>query len=178
MTFLPRWRQPIPWRRVARNEQVILSTLAVLIGVVVAFGSIGFRIAIGWVQSAFYGFSSDDVFTLAGALPWWQVLLAPAAGGLLIGLFIHYAMPGRRPLGVAHVITAGAHSGGRMSLRQGLSAAAVDAASLGVGGSAGREGPMVHLGATAAAFVAERFHLPPSLSITLLGCGVAAGVAA
>ena len=118
-----------------------------MIGVVVAFGSIGFRIAIGWVQSAFYGFSSDDVFTLAGALPWWQVLLAPAAGGLLIGLFIHYAMPGRRPLGVAHVITAGAHSGGRMSLRQGLSAAAVDAASLGVGGSAGREGPMVHLGA-------------------------------
>ena len=37
---------------------------------------------------------------------------------------------------------------------------------------------MVHLGGSIAAYVARRFHLNPSLALTLLGCGVAAGVAA
>ena len=65
-----------------------------------------------------------------------------------------------------------------MPFGQGLAAAAVSAASLGVGASAGREGPMVHLGATLAAQLARMLRLNPSLSLTLLGCGVAAGVAA
>ncbi len=43
----------------------------------------------------FFGFSSERVYSLAAERPWWQVLLALAAGGLLIGLFIHYVMPGR-----------------------------------------------------------------------------------
>ena len=116
--------------------------------------------------------------SLAADIVWWQLLLAPTLGGLLIGLFLHFVMPGHSPLGVAQVIEAGALKDGRMPFGQGLAAAAVSAASLGVGASAGREGPMVHLGATLAAQVARMLRLNPSLSLTLLGCGVAAGVAA
>ena len=116
--------------------------------------------------------------SLAADIVWWQLLLAPTLGGLLIGLFLHFVMPGHSPLGVAQVIEAGALKDGRMPFGQGLAAAAVSAASLGVGASAGREGPMFHLGATLAAQVARMLRLNPSLSLTLLGCGVAAGVAA
>src|SRR5690606_15911734 len=48
----------------------------------------------------------------------------------------------------------------------------------GVGGSAGREGPVVHLGASIGAWVAERLHLDRALARTLLACGIAAAVAA
>jgi len=65
-----------------------------------------------------------------------------------------------------------------MSLRAGLGAAVVSATSLGVGASTGREGPVVHLGATLSAWLARRLRLSAALSRTLLGCGVAAAVAA
>ena len=87
-------------------------------------------------------------------------------------------MPGGKAEGVAQVMEAGSLRGGRLTLRRGLAAAAVSVASLGAGASAGREGPVVHLGATVASFVAQRFKFGPSLALTLLGCGVASAVAA
>jgi chloride channel protein, CIC family len=165
-------------RKLTRNDQIILSLLAVVAGAVVAYGSLAFRWLIGVVQHGFLSDPQEYLLSIAILLPWWQILLAPAAGGLLIGLFLKYIMPGGRPLGVAHVIEVGALHGGRMSLNQALGAAFVSAASIGVGGSAGREGPMVHFGAALSSYIARRFHLTPSITLTLLGCGVASGVAA
>jgi chloride channel protein, CIC family len=165
-------------RKVTRNDQIILSLMAVVAGAVVAYGSIGFRWLVGVVQHLFYSDPLEQLLSVVILLPWWQILLAPAVGGLVIGLFLKFIMPGGRPLGVAHVIESGALNGGRMSLNQALGAAFVSAASIGVGGSAGREGPMVHFGAALASWIARRFHLTPSITLTLLGCGVASGVAA
>jgi chloride channel protein, CIC family len=165
-------------RKLTRNDQIILSLLAVVAGAVVAYGSLGFRWLIGVVQHGFFSDPQEYLLSIAILLPWWQILLAPAAGGLLIGLFLKYIMPGGRPLGVAHVIEVGALHGGRMSLNQALGAAFVSAVSIGAGGSAGREGPMVHFGAALSSYIAKRFHLTPSITLTLLGCGVASGVAA
>lgn len=180
MTFhMPRLDTVVAqWRSFAKNDQVILSVLAIVIGVAVGYGTIGFRYALGQVQALLYGFSSQQVATLAGNLEWWHILLAPAAGGLVVGLFLQFVMPGGRAESVAQVMEAGALRGGRLSVRRGLGAAAVSVVSLGAGASAGREGPAVHLGATAASFVARRFKFGPSLTLTLLGCGVASAVAA
>ncbi len=164
--------------RLVANEHVLLAVLALIIGVVVAYAAIGFRQAIALVQLGFLGFSSEDVFTRAAGLPWWQLVLAPTAGGALVGLFIHYVLPERRPHGVADVIEASVLRDGRMSLRTGIASAFASAASIGVGASVGREGPVVHLGATLAAWLAERLDLSPALARTLLGCGVASAVAA
>ena len=165
-------------RRIRRNSQFILSLLALVIGAAAAYGAIGFRWAIDLVQLAFLGFSSERVATLAAELSWWRILLVPTIGGLLIGLFVFYVMPGRRTQAVADVIEAGALRGGRMSFGAGLGAAAVSAASIGVGASVGREGPVVHLGATIASWVSTRLHLRRSHAITLLGCGIAAAIGA
>jgi CIC family chloride channel protein len=164
--------------RFGRNDQVVLAGLAVVIGLAAGAAAIGFRQGIDWVQWLFYGFGGERVATLAAELPWWRLLLAPALGGLLIGLFVYFFMPGRRPRGVPDVIEANALLGGRMSLATGLKAAVVSAGSIGVGASVGREGPVVHLGASLGAWAAQRLHLGRSLSRTLLGCGVAAGIAA
>jgi len=164
--------------RVTRHEQVILSILAVIIGAIGGGSAIAFREALAGIQFIFYGYSEERVATLAGALPWWHILAATTLGGLAVGLFVAFVMPGRRPLGVADVMEACALRGGRMGLSAGIGAAFVSALSLGVGASAGREGPVVHLGASLSAFVAARLRLGRALTQTLLGCGVAAAVAA
>ncbi|MGF1612063.1 MAG: chloride channel protein [Kiloniellales bacterium] len=165
-------------KRFGRNAQVILALLALVLGAAAGVASIGFRYGIDIAQQLFLGFSGERVATLAAALPWWQILLAPAVGGLVVGLLVHFGMPGRRPHAVADVIEASALRGGRMSLTVGLRAAVISALSIGCGASVGREGPVVHLGASIGAAIAKRLHLGRSLSRTLLGCGVAAAIAA
>jgi CIC family chloride channel protein len=110
--------------------------------------------------------------------PWWRILAAPALGGLAVGLFIHFLMPGGRPQAVAQVMEAAALRGGRMDIKAGLGAALASAASIGCGASVGREGPVVHLGASLSAWIAERLYLSRQLALTLLGCGVASAIAA
>lgn len=165
-------------KRLGKNDQVMLSGLAVVAGAASGIAAIAFRYGISLVQTAAFGFGTEDLVTNLAALPWWQVVLPPAVGGLIIGLFIRFAMPGRRPHGVAQVIEANALRDGRMSLTVGIKAAAASAASLGVGASVGREGPVVHLGACLGAWIAGRLRLGRALSRTLLGCGVAAAIAA
>jgi CIC family chloride channel protein len=165
-------------RRMRRNHQLILSLVAVAVGAAAGGGSILFREAINLVQLGALGISAEEVYSLALNLPWWHLLLAPAIGGLIVGLFIHYALPGRRPHAVADVIEASALRGGRMSLRTGIAAAVASAASIGAGASVGREGPVVHLGASMASWLGQRLHLGRPSMRTVLGCGIAAAIAA
>ena len=168
--------------RWTRHDQVVLTVLAVAVGALAGGAAIAFRHLIDMVQELGYGLGSDsgalDFMTLVSRLPWWQVLLVPALGGLFVGLFVQFFMPNRRPQGVADVMEANALRGGRMSMNTGLKAAVVSAVSLGCGASVGREGPVVHLGASLGSWVSKRLHLGRSPSRTLLGCGVAAAIAA
>lgn len=164
--------------RLVRHEQFILFILSVVIGLIAGGCAIVFREAIGFVQQFGFGFSTDRVHTMAAHLPWWHLMLVTTGGGLIVGLMVRFLMPGGRPEGVADVVAASALRGGRIPLRNGLWAAAISAVSIGTGASVGREGPVVHLGATLSSFVAEKLHLGRALSRTLLGCGVATAVAA
>lgn len=166
-----------PFHRFIRNQQLILLLLAVVTGSASALGAIVFREAVVQLQSLTFGAPLYQMSHIIGGLPRWQIVLVPAAGGLLIGLFVHYFLPGRRPRGVADVMEAAALRSGAISVREGLGAAAVSIASIGVGASVGREGPVVHLGAMLASFVATRLRLTRAQAVTLLGCGVASAVA-
>lgn len=172
-------------RSFRQNDQLTLSVIAVIVGVAAGYAALAFRWLIGMLQTLTYGCAEDSyVPTEAMACiyginaAWWQILFVPAFGGLLVGLLLKYLMPGERPQGVADVIEASAHHGGRMPLRAGLVAAAASIGSIGAGASVGREGPVVHLGATLAHAIARRLHLGRSQQQTLLGCGVAAAIAA
>ena len=171
-------RQLLALKQLVKNDQLVMSVAALAVGVAAAGGAIAFREAIDVFQWLFLGFRSELVATNAAGLEWWRLILAPTLGGLMIGLFCRFVMPGGRPQGVADVIEASALRAGRMSMRQGLGAAVISAASIGCGASVGREGPAVHLGAALASFAGRPLHLTRSQSRTLLGCGVASAVAA
>ena len=81
------------------------------------------------------------------------------AGGLTVGLLLMLFFPGQpRPPGIAQVIEASALRGGAMNFTTGIKGAILNALSIGgAGASVGREGPMVHLGATFGTAIAELF---------------------
>jgi len=166
-------------RQMLNDRQPLIWLLAAVIGTVVGYAVWFFRVTIGTVQNLWLGHSGHDVVaTLASSKPWWLILVVPALGGLLVGLYLQYALPKRRPEGVADVIEAKAIGGGRINFIHGLGSALVAAVSLGAGASAGREGPAVHLGATLASGIHRHFQFSAAARRMLLGCGVAAAVSA
>lgn len=164
--------------KTVQNEHLLLVALALVVGCISGAAVIGLREAIKAVELLAFSVGTDSLAQLGMTLPLWQVVLAPTAGGLIVGLLSWKFLPGGRNQAVADVIEASAMRAGHMSSRVGLVSAISSAISIGAGASVGREGPAVHLGASLAGWIARRLHLSRSLARTVLGCGVAAAVSA
>jgi len=172
-----RWTIP-NLKQFQESRQPIVWLLAPLIGLATGLAAIGFRLAIGAFQLPWLGDMTENVAQAARAQPWWVIMLAPAVGGLLVGLLLRYVLTAKRTDAVPDVMEARVNAGRGLDLRQGLISAVVSALSLGSGASAGREGPIVHLGATIAAATCTHFNLPNAARRTLLASGAAGAVAA
>ncbi|EDQ33671.1 Chloride channel protein EriC [Hoeflea phototrophica DFL-43] len=165
-------------RAYLENRQPMIWALSLLIGLSVALAAIAFRWLIGVVQLYWLGDSSEQVFSAARNTPWYMILAGPLIGGVVVGVIIWKFLPSRRTGGVADVIEARALAGRRLSLREGIISAFATAFSLGAGASAGREGPVIHLGATLASAMGQRLSLPDWSRRTLLAAGVASAISA
>ncbi|MDN2582430.1 chloride channel protein [Aquibium sp. ELW1220] len=159
------------------ERQHVLWALALLVGFAAGVVAVLFRELIGLIQLLWIGSSSENTLTAARSAAWWLVPLGPLIAGLAVGILLH-RISSRRAGGVADVIEARAYSGRTLGLRDGLWSALVSAITVGGGGSAGREGPIVHLGATLGEAIARRAALPEWCRRTLLSAGVASAVAA
>lgn len=154
-----------------------ITVLAAVTGVVAGYAAIGFYLGIGALLELIYGLTEADLATGAKGLPAWHILAALVGGGLVVGQLLRL-IPKHQARGVPNVIEAAALHNGRLGLKSGLASAVTTVVSLGSGASMGREGPVVHLGATLASGITRALQLNPSAARTLLGCGVAAAVAA
>lgn len=116
----------------------------------------------------------EDALESAPRILW---IIVPAVGGLLVGLLLKYVAPESRGHGVAEVMEAVA-LGRRIPGRVALSKALTAGLTIGSGGSAGREGPVVQMGAAVGNELARRFGMPRQDISLLVACGSAAGIAA
>lgn len=160
------------------TQQPIIWCLSLLAGLGTSAAAIVFRETIDVIQWTWLHEASENIITAAAEAPWWHILLAPTIGGLIVGLFITFIQPGRRAGGVADVIEARAHAGRGLPFWPGIGSAFITAISLGSGASAGREGPVVHLGATISTALCATFNLQPAARRILLACGVAGAISA
>jgi CIC family chloride channel protein len=122
------------------------------------------------------------VFLLARprSLSVWDVVvivLSPAVGGLICGLLLHCFAPDARG-GVTEVIDALLHRDGYIRARVGFFKAIASAVCIGSGGSAGREGPVVQIGASVGSSLARLFRVTRRRAQLLVACGAAGGIAA
>ncbi len=169
-----------PGESIARwkiNERVFMSVVAVFIGILGGYGAVVFRYAITTFQILFYG-GGMDFLELAEQIPWYQKLLVPAIGGAIVGPMIYFWAREAKGHGVPEVMEAMALKGGRIRARVTAVKIVASALSIGVGGSVGREGPIVQIGSALGSTVAQILKLPRDRVRTLVGCGAAAGIAA
>jgi CIC family chloride channel protein len=157
---------------------MVLWPVALVIGVAVGYLVIGFRLAISGLQTLFYGADDIMLHTTAAALPWWAVLFLPVFGGLAVGLLLSRYTPDSKARGVGDVIRAAALRGGRVERVPASASVGAALVTLSTGGSTGREGPAIHVGAIVASWVSDRLAATGMTGRDILGCATAAAVSA
>jgi len=159
------WRDP--------NTQFLL--LAAAAGLSGGAGAIAFRWLTRRLTALLMG--TPDVVRGGEGLPVWARVLMPAAGGLVGGLIARFFFGEKSLSGISHMIEV--VSLGRRTVRTGPSLArgASSIAVIASGGSEGREGPIIQIGAAFASKLARSLKLSPERVRILTACGMAAGVA-
>jgi len=155
-------------------EQNQLIVLAVAVGLLTGFGSVGFIKILGAITD----FARERAKTGLGVFGPADLVLLPALGGLVVGPVIHYLAREARGHGVPEVMTALATEGGRIRPRVVLVKIIASAFTIGFGGVAGREGPMIQIGSSLGSTMGQFVRLPTRHIRTLVACGAAGGIAA
>jgi CIC family chloride channel protein len=109
--------------------------------------------------------------------PWLLVPIA-VAGGLAVGWLTRRFAPEAAGPGTDGAIGAYHHPDGRVAGRVPVVKILATALTVGTGGSGGREGPMVQVGAGLGSWLADRLGFDPVDRRVLLAAGMGAGVAA
>ena len=153
--------------------------LAAVVGIISAFIAIGFRYMLFIFQNLFFyqELSGQEVEPVGHDLGLW-VIVIPALGGILVGLITRYIAGEAKGHGVPEVMESIALHGGRMRPRIVLFKALASALSIGSGGSVGREGPIIQVGAGAGSSLGQLLKLDKDQVKILVGCGAAGGIAA
>ena len=160
-----------------KSGQIFLLITAVIIGVLGAYGAILFRYLYKLSHHLFFSTDSYETSILL-QIPWWIRLVVPVIGGLLVGLIITRIAPEVKGSGVPEVMEAFATKGGIIRFRVFISKAITSAITIGSGGSAGREGPIVHIGAAIGSAIGQVLKVNTRQLRTFLACGAAAGLSA
>ncbi len=164
------------FRNVLMFDQNML-ILAALLGFIAGFASTFFRWMIEFFESVF----SIKGFSLAGIPPQmypFLLPLMPMVGGCFIGLICKFFPNAVKENGVHKVMYAVALNDGKVRKRTITTCAVTSSITIGSGGSAGREGPTVQIGAAVGSALGQWLHLSTERMRVLVGCGAAAGIAA
>jgi CIC family chloride channel protein len=160
--------------RLLPSEAAVMWGTATLVGLGTGAGAILFIRLIQWVQNAVY---QTGPSALPGLASGW-ILLGPVLGGLVAGPIIAFFAREAKGHGVPEVMQAIALRGGRMRPRLVVAKVLASAACIGSGGSAGREGPIVQVGAALGSSLAQAFRFSEARIRNLVACGAAAGISA
>lgn len=161
----------------ATREERLFFLLIPTIGLVAGVLGVVVHRAIDGVRVLLWGYWPSFV-NAAEMAPAWRVVAATTAGGLLVGLVVWWAKEPVGGRGMSWLIEAVALHRGRVALRPVVASAVAAIATVGSGGSLGREGPLIRLGAAVSSWLGERTGLSAYRVKILVGCGAAAGFAA
>lgn len=149
--------------------------IAVTIGMGAGAASVIFRRLIDQTQFLFFHVLGG---LLENALGVAVTIALVSLGGLMVGLLTTYVSPESKGHGVPDVMLAVAQRGGRIRPAIVLFKTVTAAITIGSGGSAGREGPIVQIGASFGSAIAQFLRLPDRRTVLSVACGAAGGIAA
>jgi chloride channel protein, CIC family len=166
-----------------RGNRLGLFCVAIVVGVGAGLGAAAFRYLIfgfTWLATGHNEFGQQG-WAASDHLPWLGVgffAVIPVIGGLLYGPLISRFAREARGHGVPEVMIAVAENGGRIRPEVTVVKALASAACIGTGGSVGREGPIVQIGAALASSFGQWVRMPENRLRVLVACGAAGGISA
>ncbi|MCY3413444.1 MAG: chloride channel protein [Candidatus Heimdallarchaeota archaeon] len=157
----------------ADQRKLLLLLLSFVVGIIGGIGAYVFRVLIVWVNNVLFVIPSE-LTNQSGLI----TILAPAVGGLFVGLLVNYGAKEAKGHGVPEIVESVNNNNGKMRLRIPFVKIMASAITIGSGGSAGREGPIAQIGGGFGSFLAQKSRLSKDDSKTLVIAGVSAGISA
>ncbi len=161
------------------HRTFVISFLAVLVGIISGFGAVLFRYLIGFFHNLFFHgtfcvcYNSEEPFISRWG---WLVVLVPAVGIALADWLTRRFAPEAKGHGVPEVMAAVMENRGKIRPVVALVKSLASAITIGSGGSVGREGPIVQIGASFGSSLGQMLKLAPREVIILVGAGVAGSI--
>ncbi len=152
-------------------EEVTLVSIAIVVGLGTGLGAVAFI----WLLTQITVFTNWLQANLGTAI---GLLLAMTVAGVVVGFMVEKWAAEAKGHGVPEVMEAVAMRGGRIRPRVAIVKVLASSLTIGTGGSAGREGPIVQVGSALGSSIGQMFHFSNERVRTLVACGAAAGIAA
>ncbi|MGB1361455.1 MAG: chloride channel protein [Alphaproteobacteria bacterium] len=150
--------------------------MAIVIGMICGGLAIVFRETIELMLKTLFSANENNLYDIIKTLPSWYIIAITTGGGLTVGIIAHLFMPRNRAQGMTEVIETAIKKNHTLTLRTTIGSFFINVITLGTGGSAGREGPIVHLASGISSFILEKFKVEGRNRKILLGCAAASAV--
>jgi CIC family chloride channel protein len=167
MDTLRRWRYPGAWKLFRLDDRLLLIIVGMVVGICSGLASVALN------------------RSLAAMLEWlsayrhiWWAFFLPGIGAALSSLFLDKIMNEGAGHGVPEVIYSVSRHRGLLRFRTSFSRLISSCLTIGSGGSAGPEAPVVISGAAIGSNIAKFFSLSDSQRVALVGCGAAGAISA
>ncbi len=152
-------------------QKRLMFILAIVIGVLAAIAGQLLKGSIHFVQGVANSFSAISNVN-------WLYLIFPTIGIALTVLFVRYFVRDNISHGVTRIFYAISRRKSRIKFHNTYSSVVASATTIGFGGSVGAEAPIVLTGAAIGSNIGQALRLRYSHITLLIGCGVAAAIAA
>lgn len=159
------WRLPTRWPVFRLDDRLLLIISGMIVGILSGIAALVLNRSLAFLLEFLQDFRTY----------WWAFLL-PAAGAALSSLFLGKIVKEGAGHGVPEVIYAVSRYGGLIRLRSSFSRLVSSCLTIGSGGSAGPEAPVVMSGASIGSNIARFFSFNDRQRVTLVGCGAAGAI--
>jgi chloride channel protein, CIC family len=165
MRFFHQWRAPATWAIFRFDDRVLMILLAAVVGTCAGLAALALNHALIFLFEA-----------LTHLRHFWWGFILPAIGAALSSLVLEKVFRETAGHGVPEVITSVSRFGGLLRFRSSFSRLIASCLTIGSGGSAGPEAPVVISGSAIGSNIAKFFSLNDRQRVTLVGCGTAAAI--
>ncbi|UCG17540.1 MAG: chloride channel protein [Phycisphaerales bacterium] len=155
------------------KDDYFLIVLAILIGGATGYGAHLFYLLL---EKGFEFAYHEDHGIYAGRVI--MLVILPTVGALAVGFITYWFAREAKGHGVPEVMDAILRRGGVVRPRVAVAKSIASALTIGSGGSAGTEGPIIQIGAAIGSTVGQVFNVDRRQMGVLVACGAAGGIAA
>lgn len=160
------WYLPSRWPLFRLDDRLLLIVAGMVVGMLSGLAAFLLSKSLEFFMELFHPYRTC----------WWAFIL-PAVGAGLSSLFLVKVVKDTSGHGIPEVIYAVSKYGGKLSLRSCYSRLVSSCLTIGSGGSAGPESPVVMSGSAIGSNIARLFSFNERQRVTMVGCGAAGAIA-